>query len=93
MTKPSLDEVIAVHVLTHESMHMRGITGEAQAECAAVQRDAQTAWLLGANAADATALARSYWRLVCPRMPDDYRTVDCGASAALDEHLPDAPWN
>ena len=76
-TRPSLEEVVAVHVLTHESMHMRGLTGEAQAECAAVQRDAQTALLLGANDADATALARRYWEEVYPRMPDDYRTSDC----------------
>ena len=91
--QPSLDEVIAVHVLTHESMHMHGITDEAQAECAAVQRDAQTARLLGANAADATALARRYWREVYPRMPDDYRSGDCSAGGGFDEHLPDAPWS
>jgi hypothetical protein len=89
---PSLDEVVAVHVLTHESMHMHGITGEAQAECAAMQRDAETARLLGANADDATALARRYWQQVYPRMSDDYRSGDCRAGGALDEHLPDAPW-
>ena len=66
--------MIAVHVLTHESMHMAGLTAEAEAECAAVQRDAQTARLLGANAQQAEFLSRAYWHGVYPDMPDDYRT-------------------
>lgn len=89
---PSDDEVVAVHVLTHESMHMRGLTDEAQAECAAIQRDAETSRLLGANTDDALALARHYWLSVYPRMPEDYRSSDCHPGGALDEHLPDAPW-
>src|SRR3954454_196809 len=89
---PSDDQVIAVHVLTHESMHMRGLTDEAQAECAAMQRDAKTATLLGADAASAAALARRYWTSMYPRMPEAYRSSTCAAGGALDEHLPDAPW-
>ena len=46
---PSLDQVVAVHVLTHETMHMVGITDEAHAECAAMQRDAEMAVALGAS--------------------------------------------
>jgi hypothetical protein len=82
-----------VHVLTHESMHMRGLTDEAAAECAAVQRDAMTARLLGADATAATALARSYWTQMYPRMSDDYRSGECTPAGPLDEHLPDAPWS
>jgi len=91
-TQPSDDEVIAVHVLTHESMHMRGRTDEADAECAAVQRDAMTARLLGADPAAASALARRYWTQMYPQMPDGYRSGGCAAGGPLDEHLPDAPW-
>jgi hypothetical protein len=91
--QPSDDEVIAVHVLTHESMHMRGMTDEAEAECAAVQRDARTARLLGADAAAATALAHRYWTQMYPQMPDGYRSGYCSAGGSLDEHLPDAPWS
>ena len=40
--RPTRDQV-AVHVLTHEAMHLSGRLGEAVAECAAVQRDAHTA--------------------------------------------------
>ncbi len=40
-------QILAVHVLSHETMHMRGIRLEYAAECAAVQRDAHLARLLG----------------------------------------------
>jgi hypothetical protein len=89
---PSQDEVVAVHVLSHEARHMAGTLGEAAAECQAMQRDAWTARLLGASREEAFRLARSYWLTVYPRMPDDYRTGDCAPGGRLDEHLPDAPW-
>ena len=90
--RPSRDQVIAVHVLTHEAMHLSGRLGEAAAECAAVQRDAETARLLGSPAADATGLAVSYWRDLYPLMPDGYRSPECRAGGAMDERLADAPW-
>jgi hypothetical protein len=90
--RPSRDQVVAVHVLTHEAMHLSGRLGEAEAECAAVQRDAHTARLLGAPAADAAALAAAYWRDIYPLMPDGYRSPDCRAGGAMDERLADAPW-
>ena len=80
-SRPSLDMVVAVHVLTHESMHMRGLTSEAAAECAAVQRDATTAQLLGATSAQAQELAHDYWLHVYPRMPSDYRDSSCTLTA------------
>ncbi len=89
---PSEDEVVAVHVLTHEAMHMAGETGEASAECQAVQRDARTAELLGATPAQARRLAETYYASVFPRMPDEYRSEDCVQGGRLDEGLPTAPW-
>jgi hypothetical protein len=89
---PSRDEIIAVHVLTHEAMHMRGELNESTAECQALQRDEQTAGLLGATPAQARMLARLYWGTVYPDMPDDYRTGDCGPGGRLDEELDTAPW-
>ena len=88
----SLDEIVAVHVLTHESMHMHGITDEAQADCAAMQRDATTAQLLGATPTQALRLARTYWVSVYPNMPDGYRSGDCKPGGPLDEHLTSPPW-
>jgi hypothetical protein len=90
--RPSRDQVVAVHVLTHEAMHLSGRLAEAEAECAAVQRDAHTARLLGAAPADAAGLAVTYWRDLYPRMPDGYRSPECRAGGTLDERLPDAPW-
>lgn len=89
---PSHSQVVAVHVLTHEAMHMAGQIVEAHAECEAVQRDAATARLLGAGADDAAALARAYWRSAYPFMPDDYRDGGCRAGGTLDERLGDGPW-
>ncbi|MFZ0324923.1 MAG: hypothetical protein WAN48_12440 [Actinomycetes bacterium] len=89
---PTLAQVVAVHVLTHESMHMSGILEEAMAECAAVQRDALTATLLGASDSEAQDLARRYWTTVYPDMPDAYRTPDCRAGGPLDENLASPPW-
>lgn len=90
--RPTFDEVVAVHVLTHESMHMRGERSEAVAECEALQRDALTAQGLGATPAQALSLARRYLLLVYPRMPDDYRTPECVSDGPLDEHLDSTPW-
>lgn len=89
---PTQEQVVAVHVLTHEAMHLAGTLDEARAECEAVQRDAQTARLLGASPADARALALDYWRAVYPRMPDGYRSGSCAAGTGWDEGGADAPW-
>jgi hypothetical protein len=89
---PTSDQVIAVHVLTHEAMHMAGTADEAVAECQAVQHDVALAEALGASAADARRLALDYWRDVYPRMPDTYRSGECRPGGTLDQRRPDAPW-
>ena len=89
---PSLPQVVAVHVVTHESMHMAGQPNEARAECSAVQRDVRTAELLGATPQQARDLAVTYWQQVYPLLAADYRTPDCAMDQPLDEHGPDAPW-
>jgi len=90
--RPTLEQVVAVHVLTHEAMHMRGAATESVAECQAVQRDAVTAKELGATEEQAFALAERYWATVYPRMPSDYWSDECRPGGALDEELPSAPW-
>jgi hypothetical protein len=86
-------QLIAVHVVTHEAMHMAGILDEAKAECAAVQRDQVMAQALGATAVDAATLARRYWIGVYPRMPDGYRSGECGPGGGMDERKNGAPWS
>lgn len=87
------DQVIAVHILTHESMHMTGIKNEARTECAAMQRDVLTAQALGATEDQGVDLARYYWEQVYPQMPDDYWSSECAPGGELDEGLPHAPWD
>lgn len=89
--RPSFDQVVAVHVLTHEAMHMSGIKNEARAECAAMQRDAAMAVALGASLAQGTELARRYWLEAYPHMPSEY-VGGCGAGGEYDEGLPNPPW-
>jgi hypothetical protein len=89
---PTRRQLIAVHVLTHETMHLAGIRDEAMTECAAVQRDSRTAMLLGADESQAMALASAYWQQIYPLMPDAYRTADCGSRLRLDERLGMGPW-
>jgi hypothetical protein len=91
--RPSDEQVQAVHVLTHESMHMAGNTNEAVAECYATQRDTEMAELLGASPKDAHQLAVRYWRLFYPRMPDAYTTGDCRPGGRLDLHVPTPAWS
>ena len=75
--EPSREQVIAVHTLTHESVHMSGVTSEAATECEAVQRDAEMARLLGASDEGAQRLALAYWETVYPDMPSSYRSETC----------------
>ena len=89
---PTRDQLLAVHVLTHEAVHTGGEKSESRTECMAVQRDAQTARLLGASAQAARTLAWVYWKTVYPQMPEDYRDAACAPGGALDEQLPTSPW-
>ncbi len=90
---PTHEQVVAVHVLTHEAMHMRGLKSEAETECLAVQHDAAMAQLLGAPPEAARDLAVAYWQNDYPRMPAGYRSEECGPGKLLDARLSDAPWS
>ena len=89
---PTLDEVIAVHVLTHEAMHVSGIMDERGAECQAMQHDARTAMILGATPEQAQALAVRYYRDVYPNMPSGYRTNGCHEDDEYDLTPGDGVW-
>ena len=90
---PTQQQVVAVHVLTHETIHMSGVTSEAKTECLAVQHDARMARLLGAPPEAAATLALSYWTDVYPHMPTEYRSDECGPGLSLDARLSGAPWS
>lgn len=75
----SIEEVVAVHTVTHEAAHLVGQRDEAQAECTAITHDAQVMQRLGATQDQALAAVVRYLAQVYPRLPDDYR----GACPAL----------
>jgi hypothetical protein len=76
--------LMAVHVLTHESMHLAGVVDEAEADCLAVQSDAWVAGALGADAQFARAFAREYWISYYPSQEPRYRSPDCRDGRRLD---------
>jgi hypothetical protein len=83
-------KLVAVHVLTHESIHLAGVFDEATADCLAVQIDAHVAEGLGASTAFARSLAREYWSLYYPSQERRYRSPSCRDGRALDL-FPDLP--
>lgn len=91
-TAPTLDQVVSVQVLTHESYHLAGIANEAETECAALQRLEDVAGWLGASGQQARALAERYAAEVYPRMPEAYRSDECVDGGELDASPEDAAW-
>jgi hypothetical protein len=91
-TNPTLKQVIAVHVLGHESYHLAGNRDEAATECAAMQRLADVAQWLGARPDVAREMATRYSTEVYPKMPDAYRSDECHDGGALDESPNDEQW-
>ncbi|STX51017.1 Uncharacterised protein [Legionella busanensis] len=89
----TVDELISLNILTHESMHVRGEYDEAKTECQAVQRNFLTAKLLGVPALIAKENALDYYARVYLKRRDRYFSKDCAAGKALDEQLPDSIWS
>ena len=57
-----------------------------------MQLDEELAVALGATREQARALAQRYWREVFPRMPNEYRAVDCFEGGPLDASPDDGLW-
>jgi hypothetical protein len=92
--------IIALHIFTHEAMHIRGERDEAKTECQAIQRFVRAAKLLGVKSeAIAQQSGRSYYeneyqqRATHGAMSNHYYSKECAPGKALDEQLPDSTWN
>jgi len=83
-------KLLAVHVLAHEAMHLRGVRSEAVADCLAVQLDAIAAAALGADRAFARSMARELWDDFYVVRDRTFRTVTCHDGGELDL-FPDRP--
>ncbi len=73
---PTQGQVVALHVVAHEAVHVGGERSEAATECQAMAWDARVAEHLGAPPDVARQMAETYRRDVYPRMPEEYRG-DC----------------
>jgi hypothetical protein len=81
---PPLEQVAAVVLVAHETMHVNGIWTEADAECRAVQLGHLVAMRLGATEAQARALAARYFAEIYPHQRSDYVSGDCSEGGSLD---------
>jgi hypothetical protein len=81
---PSLDQILAVHLIAHETMHVNGHWSEAEAECRAVQLSYLVAEKLGATEEQGRALQDRYFAEVYPDLRDDYVSGDCREGGSLD---------
>lgn len=81
---PSRGEVIAVHIVTHEAMHINGYRNEAETECMAVQLNHLVAEKLGASPFQARKLQTQYYELYYPNQRTDYVSGACNEGGAMD---------
>lgn len=89
---PTRDQMIAVHVLTHEAIHVSGVIDERSTECQAMQADAETAIHLGATPEQAQALAERYYTEIYPHMPSGYHSNLCHEDGEYDLTPGDGVW-
>ncbi len=96
--RASHDELFALDMFTHESMHVRGERNEAVTECQAIQRNYRAAKLLGVPDRIAKQNALDYYnvnyqeRRIIGGMQAAYYSAECAPGKALDEHLYDSTW-
>jgi hypothetical protein len=89
---PSMEQITAVHIATHEAMHVRGEFSEVPAECNALQNDPWVAQRLGASPEVADLMAKRYWSYVYPRLSGEYFSSDCKPGGGLDLDPADPAW-
>ncbi|PKQ14724.1 MAG: hypothetical protein CVT68_10390 [Actinobacteria bacterium HGW-Actinobacteria-8] len=81
---PTEGQIVAVHIVAHETMHINGIRSESVAECRAVQLNHLVAEALGATPEEARALQRSYYVDYYPYQRSDYVSGACAEGGELD---------
>ncbi len=81
---PSRSEILAVHIVAHEAMHINGLRSEAEAECTAVQLNHLVAEELGASPTQARKLQAQYYELYYPNQRSDYISGACAEGGTMD---------
>lgn len=87
---PSNEELFAMHLFTHEVMHIRGERSEKKTDCQAVQRNHTVGKLLGIDDAIAIKNAKTYYTKLYPW--HRYYDKRCKPGGKLDENLPGSIW-
>jgi hypothetical protein len=88
---PNKEEGAALIVLTHEAMHMRGIKGEAVAQCYALQFVSGVIEELGGSRDQGVMVARSFYDSQYLHMSDLYKSKECVQGGGLDL-TPEDSW-
>lgn len=85
------EPLFALHVLTHEAMHVAGIRNEKKTDCAAYQRNHRMAQYLDVPKLDAARSAIYVHRTRSPHHKG-YFAAACEPGGGMDEKLSDAVW-
>ena len=88
--KADARELFALHVLSHEAMHVKGELNEIKTDCMAFQRNHTLAKILGVPEGIANLNAISIHRYRSSRHP--YYSRECEPGGPYDENLPGAVW-
>jgi hypothetical protein len=91
-TNPTDKQIIALHILTHEAVHMSGETNEATTECYSLQLMPDVAEEFGVTPAEADAMNSWYIKNVYPSLYAPYRSTDCVEGGRLDLSPRDGVW-
>jgi len=84
--------VEAIHTLTHEAWHLRGVQDERIAECYALQTDQHVAAHLGAGKSLARAIAVYYASEKYTRLSSTYQTPACRNGGRYDLNRGSRAW-
>jgi hypothetical protein len=84
--------VVALSVVVHESMHLRGQLDEARAECESIGESQTLATTLGAPIAQARMISWLHYAAMNPYTPDEYHidASNCQFVAELEANPPGA---
>ncbi len=86
----SREQLFAMHIFTHEVMHIRGERNEKKTDCQAIQRNHTVGELLGISRSVARENAKRYYVELYPR--HNYFDRHCKPGGRYDERLADAIW-
>lgn len=85
--------IVALSVVVHESMHLRGQFDEALTECESLGESGTVSRVLGIPLEQARMISYLHYKALNPNTPPEYRITagTCANAAALDAAPPGAP--